>query len=215
MGSKANNVKTVRSNNRALILNILRRTPTSRADISKATGLLKSSVTVITNELISEGLIKEIGTDEVSLGRKPILLDIVKDVYFAAGIILHRKEIKVCLTDLKFGVMDLRVKPIEEFLNAEEIIDYCVSVFFELVKVNNLNINRCIGIGISSPGPLDRDSGVILSPPKLDILKNTPIVQEIRQRTGLFVTLENNAVLETCFSSSLRIPSIFELIVFL
>ena len=79
----------------------MRKAPASRADIAKRTGLSKSSVTMITNTLISEGQIKEIGTDEVSIGRKPILLDITEDFRFAAGIILHRSDVTVCITNLK------------------------------------------------------------------------------------------------------------------
>lgn len=195
MSVKANNVKTVKSNNRSLILNILRRSPTSRADIAKLTGLLKSSVTGITNELIAEGQIKEIGTDEVTLGRKPILLDIAADNRFAAGIILHRKEIKVCLTNLKSEILGVRACAIESFCSAAQIIDYCCNTLFELIKEKGFEKQKCIGIGISSPGPLDYKAGIILSPPKLDILKNTPIADEISKKTDMPVVLENNSVL--------------------
>ena len=97
----ANNTKTIKNDNRALILNLIRKSQVSRAEISRITGLSKSSVTMIINSLISEGQIIEIGTEESAVGRKRIMLDIVADYRFAGGIILHRRDITVCLTNLK------------------------------------------------------------------------------------------------------------------
>ncbi len=204
MKSFANNTKTIKNENRALILNLIRRAPVSRAEISKTTGLSKSSVTMITNALICEGLLKEIGTDDSSVGRKPILLDIVADYRFAAGIILHRRDIKVCLTDLKGEVLCSTVCPIENFGSAKEILDYTANTVEELIKTHKLNRKECIGIGISCPGPIDSSDGIILSPPHLDLLHNVRAADEIKRRTGMNVVLENNAVLLAMRENVLR-----------
>ena len=179
-----------------MILNIIRKSPISRADISKRTGLSKSSVTMITNALISEGRLIEIGTDESLKGRKPILLDIVSDYRFAAGVILHRKEIRTCLTDLKCEVLASNSCPISNFKCAEEILDYAAKSLKALIKKCGFNADKCIGVGISSPGPLDRENGIILSPPSLEILHNTQVVKGVSERLNINnVVLENNAVL--------------------
>lgn len=196
MKSYAYNVKTIKNDNRALILNILRKAPTSRADIAKRTGLSKSSVTMITNALIDEGQVREIGTDCSSVGRKPILLDIEKNFRFAGGVVLHRNEVTVCLTNLRMEVLLSETEDIKSFSSADAIIDFAAAAFLKLVKQANFPLEKCIGIGISSPGPLDWKNGVILSPPELSVLKNTAVTEKIRQRTGVKnVVLENNAVL--------------------
>lgn len=56
MERKANNVKTIKSDNRALILNHIRRKQVSRADIARLTNLTKSAVTMIISDLIEEGI---------------------------------------------------------------------------------------------------------------------------------------------------------------
>lgn len=76
MKQNALNMATVIMQNRALVLGRIRETPVSRAHIAKSTGLSKSSVTTITNDFIAEGSVQEIGTTELQMGRKPILLDI-------------------------------------------------------------------------------------------------------------------------------------------
>ncbi len=195
MKSYAKNVQSIKNDNRATILNLIRKTPISRAEISSLAGLSKSSVTMITNALIAEGQVREIGTEGSSVGRKRILLDIVADYRFAAGIILHRRDIKVCITNLKCEVLDREITSIERFKTAGEVIDYTVNTVFELINRNGLNREDCIGIGVSCPGPLDMTRGVVLSPPHLDILHNVPVADEIRAKTGMNISLENNAVL--------------------
>ena len=48
-------------------------------------------------------------------------------------------------------------------------------------------------IGISSPGPLDPESGVVLNPPNLPCWRNFPLVEEIQKAHGLPTHVENDA----------------------
>ncbi len=204
MKSYAKNVQSIKNDNRATILNLIRKTPISRAEISSLAGLSKSSVTMITNALIAEGQVREIGTEESVIGRKRILLDIVANYRFAAGIILHRRDIKVCITDLKGEVLLSETTAIERFSSADEVIDYTVETVFKLIEKQGLKREDCIGIGVSCPGPLDITRGIILSPPHLDILHNVAVVDEIHKKTDMPVSLENNAVLLAMRENLLR-----------
>jgi len=121
--SYAKNIQSIKNDNRATILNLIRKAPISRAEISSIAGLSKSSVTMITNALISEGQIKEIGTEESSVGRKRILLDIVADYRFAAGVILPLRVILVCLSDLQMEGLERVVSGIEPYYSGEEVVD--------------------------------------------------------------------------------------------
>ena len=96
------NQNTLKSSNRARLLERIRRQPTARAELARQLGLTKSAVTLLTGEMIREGLLREAGPAEKSAapGRTSILLDIVPDHAFAVGIALHRRVCRVCLTDL-------------------------------------------------------------------------------------------------------------------
>lgn len=48
-------------------------------------------------------------------------------------------------------------------------------------------------IGIGSPGPIDRDKGIILKAPNIPDFNNHPIVRNIQDSTGARVLLENDA----------------------
>jgi len=52
---------------------------------------------------------------------------------------------------------------------------------------------RISAVGICSPGPVDHVSGMLLDPPNLPALHNTPLRQALGDRLGLPVTLEHDA----------------------
>lgn len=196
MKQSALNVLSIIKKNHALVLNCIRNSPISRADISKLTGLSKSSVTTITNEFINNGLIKEIGiADSSFIGRKPILLDISPSYRFAIGVYLHRKILSVVITDLKMNLINRKTAFPSDFKSADEILNWIFLSADQLINENNLDINKCIGVGCACPGPLDYKSGTILNPPDFPIFKNFPLGDILKEHFEMPVFIENNAVL--------------------
>lgn len=187
----------IKSTNRALILQYIRRAPVSRIDISKQTSLSKSAVTALTNEMIQEGLLQEIGvTGNVSsVGRKPILLDIVPDYRYAVGVGLHRKRISINLVNLKLKQIDKIEIDTSAFSYPDLAVEWICSQTRMLVDKCGLDWANCIGIGVSSPGPLDYKKGVIFKPPNFELFSGYPIVKRLKAQLCEHVSLENNSVL--------------------
>ena len=159
------NVRTIKNENRTLILNYIRKKPISRAAIAKISNMSKSAVTMITNNLISEGQVTEVGAMSSSHGRKSILLDIVADHRYAAGIALHRQYIYVCVTDLKSHIVAYSSYRTEEWDDAYQLLDFAWSEVLRFLAELNIPREKCLGIGVSAPGPLDYVTGTILNPP--------------------------------------------------
>lgn len=195
MKANGSNANTLRSDNRALILGRIRRQPVSRVQLAKETGMSKSAVTMITNDLIAEGQLREIGTTDTQKGRKPILLDIVPDFRYAVGVSLHRRRLQVLLTNLKAELVDCVEEPTDRFSNAEEAVVWIGETVRALLSRRQIPAERVAGIGVSSPGPLDYREGVILTPPNFELFHHLPIAARLREMFGLPVFLENNAVL--------------------
>lgn len=196
MKQNPHNVLALKNNNRALVLECIRRSPISRADISRRVGLSKSAVTMLTAEMIEEGLLREAGLSEKdnSPGRTSILVDLVPSYAFAIGVTLHRRRIGVCATDLKARCLFRVRETIAAFATAAAAMDWIESTIRRELAACGLPWERCVGIGVSSPGPLDHRGGVILEPPGLPLFCRYPVVQELSQRFGCPVYLENNAV---------------------
>ena len=196
MARNSHDVLSLKNSNRALILNCIRRAPISRIDISRQTGLSKSAVTMLTGEMMEEGLLCEAGPDENSggLGRTSVLLDLVASHGFAVGVALHRRSVGVCLTDLKMQRISQQEKPTVSFENADAVIDWVERTVRAELTRHQLSCADCVGIGVSSPGPLDYKAGVILDPPGLSLFDQYPVAHNLQRRFSCPVYLENNAV---------------------
>jgi glucokinase len=62
----------------------------------------------------------------------------------------------------------------------------------ETGRVAGISRDRIAGVGIGSPGPLDREAGMVLVTPNLG-WKNLPLRQLVSAATGLPATLDNDA----------------------
>lgn len=196
MRKSPHNVATLKNSNRAQILECVRRGPISRIDISRQTGISKPSVTLLTGEMIGEGLLCETGLSARSAGpgRTSILIDLNGSYAFAVGVALHRRRISVCLTDIKAQCLTCRQAPVGDFADADAVLDWAERVISGEIARLGLSAASCVGIGISSPGPLSYRDGIILEPPGLPLFHRYPLVARFRQRFSCPVYLENNAV---------------------
>lgn len=164
----------------------------SRAEISKITGLSKSAVTVITKQLIDEGSLKEIGTESISYGRHPILLDIVENHKFAIGIQLSRTKASVCISTLKLNCLKSEEKRMGDFNTPESVLDWAYSVSQNMIKELKLPIEDCLGIGIAAPGPIASSKGVILTPSNFEMFHNFNVKEHLAKYTDMPIFIHND-----------------------
>ena len=98
---KGTNAAVMKDRNIRLILNMVHQNRCSRAEIAKKSGLTKATVTILTEELIREGLIKEAKDEEYSgVGRCPIKLSLCKNSVHVVGIAIWRNGYHIGLYNL-------------------------------------------------------------------------------------------------------------------
>src|SRR6266704_6469626 len=91
---------TIRDINRQIVLNYVReRSPISRAEISSETALQRSTISLIVDELKSQGLIDEIEGESTG-GRPPILLRLRAVGSMAIGVDIGTAHTTVATGDL-------------------------------------------------------------------------------------------------------------------
>jgi predicted NBD/HSP70 family sugar kinase len=91
----------IRDINSNLVLEaIINHTAISRASIAKYLGLTKATISAIVQELMNKKLVIEIGSDDTSLGRKPILLSLQKKAGYVICIDIGVDTISALLSDL-------------------------------------------------------------------------------------------------------------------
>jgi predicted NBD/HSP70 family sugar kinase len=183
-----------RGHNRSLVLQTLYRSgERSRADLARETGLTRVTVSDLVAELLSEGLVIELGQRESARPGKPaVLLDINRSAHQIVGVDLSDHD------RLRGAVMDLDARVVA---SAEVMLDVDGSPATgddALAKVDAL-VDRLVasatapilGVGVGSPGVVDL-SGTILTAPNLG-WSDLALQQHLTARTGLPVVVANDA----------------------
>ena len=139
--------------NRMQVLKILKqRGPTSRIDIAGTLELTRAAVTIITNEMIEQGIIAEIGeykhmTEKAPRGRKKILIDINNHYKFPIGIVIEEDIVSVGLSTLSGDVLDKRNMQIDKNTEYTKIKSFCEQSIREILSDNCLDASQILGIG--------------------------------------------------------------------
>lgn len=141
--------------NRMQVLKILKQQgPTSRIDIASALELTRAAVTIITNEMIDQEIILEVGeykhtSEKAPRGRKKILIDINNHVKFALGITVQENIVCVGLSTLKGDVLDKRYLEIGALTERKAIYGFFIKSMNEVLADNCLDENSLLGIGFA------------------------------------------------------------------
>jgi len=177
---------TIRDINRQIVLNYVRELgPISRAEIARETALQRSTVSLIVDELKTEGLIEEVSGESTG-GRPPSLLSLRTADAVAIGVDLGAVQTVIATSDLAGRVLEQEEFPTNPDVNGTlQNIVKCAQI---LIAKNGGTIE---GIGISLPGVVDPDSGDTYVP-HLN-WRNEPIAETLTRATSLPVTIDNDA----------------------
>lgn len=141
--------------NRMQILKLLKQQgPTSRIDIAAVLQLTRAAVTIITNEMIEQGIVCEVGeqknpTKKASRGRKKILVDINHNYKFVLGVMVDDEQVSVGLSTLNGSVLDKRNLLIEQTIEYEKVFDFIVTSVSEIMSYNCLDNRAILGMGVA------------------------------------------------------------------
>ncbi len=141
--------------NRMQILKLLRNEgPTSRIDIARKIGITKAAVTIITNEMIEQGIIYEKGEqlpkgNKIPRGRKKILLDVNPTYKMGMGLVVDNGLIYFGLCTLKGDIIEKHTKAIGPEDNAEDIFAAIEKLYQDIMYKNDLKPSLVAGLGVS------------------------------------------------------------------
>ena len=80
-------LEALKRRNKSLVLSMInQKGPISRAELTQHTDLSKVTITRLVKELLEEEIVREVGLDVSSGGRRPILLELNPDSGFIIGV---------------------------------------------------------------------------------------------------------------------------------
>jgi predicted NBD/HSP70 family sugar kinase len=180
--------KTPRQINRNLVFNLIRtRQSLSRADVARVSGLQRSTVSLIVEDLIKEKWILEGSTGRLPRGRRPTFLELNHQRAVIA-LDIHPSQTTVAVTDLggKIVAQNVVVLPADHNKAIQPIIE-------AIRKLIAAHSDKSFdGIGISLPGRADPQMEKLVFAPNL----HWPVLSiksRIQRATGLRVEMDNVA----------------------
>ena len=181
--------ETARDINRRIVLNLIRKhQPVSRADLSRHSGLQRSTVSSIAEELISERWVTEGAVSDLPRGRKPVFLHLnsQRAGIFGVNVRPHATNMALANLDGRFLVQESLPTP----SSAGEFVEIISQRIRDLMKLHPEMAYE--GIGVSLPGRVDLASQRFIFAPNLG-WEREDLKQQIETATGLPVELENEA----------------------
>jgi predicted NBD/HSP70 family sugar kinase len=156
--------------NSALILDcLLRDAPQSRAALAEQTGLNRSTISSLVTDLIDEGLIREVGLQEVSArGRPGVLLELNPGGGGIVGIEINIGFISVILTDFTAHILWRRFVEFDPALPQADILNLGEQMIQEALRAGTAFNLRALGIGLAIPGLVDIQAGTLTYAPNLN-----------------------------------------------
>ncbi len=179
-----------RRHHRALLLQqLFQAGPASRADLARASGLTRVTVSDLVGEMLGEGLLEELGAPaESRVGKPPTLVGVAPDSAHIVCLDLSNDD------RMTGAVVNLasKVKARHEVSIAGRKGGRAVELVHELVDTLIEMAERPIlGVGVGSPGVVDAE-GTVIDAPNLG-WKDTPLARSLRDRHDLPVYVANDA----------------------
>ena len=180
--------ETARQINRRITLNFLRRhQPMSRADLARKSGLQRSTVSAIVDELIGQGWVTEGAIGRAPRGRRPRFLHLNVE---RAGIIAV--DLRPETTTVGLSGLDARFVMQTAWSTPRDPATFVRTLSQTVAEFRAAHPQMvCEGMGVSLPGRVDTSGNLVFAPnlrwPRVNLRR------EIQSAVKLPVVLENAA----------------------
>lgn len=162
-----------------------------RPEITSYTGLTPPTVMKVAQSFLERGILKNAGEADTLLGRKPMKLAFNPNAAYAVGVLFEGGEIRAGLVNLA-GEIVQSVKLSIDYTFSPETQNAIISLVEKLAKDVKAPV---LGVGLGLPGVVDTRKQIIEFAPLIGIVNPmncTEFCQEVRDRTGFYVHMEND-----------------------
>ncbi|MER9282146.1 ROK family transcriptional regulator [Mesorhizobium sp. M0522] len=166
----ASSNRRIRQNNEVAALRALHQFGRlTRAELARKLRLNRSSSGHIIASLTADGLVREAIEDlpeqagYARAGRPGIMLELVPDAIFFLGVEIGVEHISTVEIDLGTNIVSTNVEPFDgPSISVEAAVDRAVRLALQSIPVSKLE--RCEGVGVSTPAQMDKNGFVHFAP---------------------------------------------------
>jgi predicted NBD/HSP70 family sugar kinase len=197
--SDSGSLHSLRELNRRRIVDALRERGTaSRAELARATGLSRSTVSTIVADLMKAGLVSEQGgapgvAHGEQGGRPPVPLSLNKSAGVALGVDFGHTHLRVAVADLSHAVLAEAGRELDVDHSAQEGLDAAAELVDEVLAEAGVERDCVLGVGMGVPGPISSATGSVGSSSILPGWVGVDAAAEMERRLRFPVHVENDA----------------------
>jgi predicted NBD/HSP70 family sugar kinase len=180
--------ETARIINRDIVLELIRASqPISRADLARRSGLGRSTISQIVEQLIGENWVREGAMGSPPRGRRPTMVGLNENLV-AIAVDIHPRQASVALVDLNGRLLSRWPVPLTSDPGASmRLILDCMQ------RMHRSDSRKSIeGVGISLPGRVNPATQRLIFAPNLK-WPDFDIKKMVETKMGLPVWMENDA----------------------
>src|SRR3954470_17085270 len=199
MGTERGSLRSLRDANRRRVIEALgQRGVASRADLARATGLSRSTVSSVVADLQRAGLVAERpaadGTaQETGVGRPPVMISLDRSAGGVVGIDFGHSHLAVEVADLSHPVLSEVWHELDVEHAAHDGLDAAVDLVHRALAEAAIPEERVLGVGMGLPGPIHEPGGTVGSTSILPGWVGVDARAVMSERLGLPVRVENDA----------------------
>ncbi|RBP96057.1 putative NBD/HSP70 family sugar kinase [Cytobacillus firmus] len=177
--------------NKNLVLDILKtKSPISRIDIAKMTGMSPTSITRIVTELQLQGYLRETEAVATGVGRKATLLEVRGDVLYTVGIEIDKSLLKVGIVNYIGEMVSLHKSKRNESESYRETLHKINAVIQKIMTENEIPANKIMGLAVGLPGYIDYKNGIVKVSDQLK-WKDASLAEDLQKLTSFNVIVDN------------------------
>lgn len=164
----------------------------SRVELAKLSGLTPASISGIVARTIADGLVVESGFSASTGGKPRTLLRLNPSARHAVGVTLDQNRLTYMVTDLSGHLVGRLVTDGNDDDTPQSVVRHIADQLTELLKIIAVDRASVVGIGVASPGPLDR-TGRLLCRKPTPAWCGFSLGEELEEHSQLPVMVDNDA----------------------
>lgn len=184
----------LREANLSAVLRLIQaQAPISRAQLAVLTGLNKSTVSSLVDDLLERRLVHETGQNSAAgTGRPATLLEIDPLGGYIIGVELGVDFVSVGIADFRGNLVWQRREDADPLQGQEIMLEQTLRIVKEAMTTGKKKGYRFLGLGLATPGTVDLKEGVLVFAPNLH-WRNVQFRKIFSEGTKLKIRIDNDA----------------------
>jgi len=176
---------------RAVFEGLLHKGPISRADLAKATGLSKQTISEVVDDFEQRGWARPVGRTSGNIGRTAVLYELCPEAGYVVGVDLGGTKVMAAIADMSCGTL-LEITEPTDRRGGKAVLDQIARLVAKLAREVNAHPSRVLCAAIGTPGVVNRRTGAIELAPNVPGFDELEVGAILKDKLGGQVLIEND-----------------------